>query len=150
MRILTKGNKMKIKKIMSLNEDGVGTGAMSPMLDAKEIAKQMNIRLKGISSVWWSNERFMQYKDEDSGMSTLILLETYKDTNVLYMFTGIDLGMMPVAYYETKSKDLNISELYRNDIRLIHPKDSEILEVFETIANDMDLIIPSQKSIKEV
>jgi hypothetical protein len=30
---------MKIKKIMSINEDGVGTGAMSPMLDAQEIAK---------------------------------------------------------------------------------------------------------------
>lgn len=132
---------MKINNLCTIKNNTL-TGPMSPMLLAKDICANLGIRLSGVARVWWDNDRTLQYKDEDSGLDTVVYKEEHKDDTALYLFLDTGIGAMPIALRTKNDKEITYSPVYKDDEKFIKPTDEEIAEVFETIFNNMSLIIP--------
>lgn len=135
---------MRIQNLTTV-KDGMLSGPMSPMIFAQEIAEQVEIRLCGISRVWWENERTLQYKDEHSGLDTLVIYEKYPDNDVLYLFLDTGVNGLPIAFCDKAGGEIIFTPVYLEDTRFIHPTDDEVKQVFDTIFEDMSLIVPKEE-----
>jgi len=87
------------------NKDGVITGAMSPLLAAKEFVKQWGIPLDGLVRVD-NNQTF------ESGLDHLITKSFGTNGDVYCLFVDMGISILPVGMMTSSDKDLTITPVY--------------------------------------
>ncbi|MBW7891578.1 MAG: hypothetical protein H3C48_11255 [Chitinophagaceae bacterium] len=88
-----------IQNLLYQKKDGNICGAMSPLLFAKEIAAQQQVKFNRLARVWFEDERIHQHREDGgyTGHDTLIIGTQYENDLWLSLWVDSGTGGIPVA-----------------------------------------------------
>lgn len=134
--------KYKFQNLLSRDKNGTVSGAMSPVLVAKEFMEQMKLGgLSGLVRVW--NDQAYE-----SGYDHLLIMKKYENCT-LYMFI-VDMGVsvIPAFMKYSDEDDISITPIYEKSILNMdeHRANCELPKR----SNDNPIMVLSKEDFKEM
>ena len=140
--------KYRIQSLLYEDKAGTVTGAMSPLLFAQEMAKQMEMKFNRLARIWMDDEEINQIYEGDglTGHDTLIIGIKYKDGLWLSIWVDSGIGGVPVAMAYQSDKQIILTPIYQRTEYAKKLTVENILEVFEYIYAHPESIAIHKKS----
>jgi hypothetical protein len=134
--------KYKFQNLLQM-KDGEIAGAFSPVHAAKILCKSMNIKMQSLI-------RLHNNQAESATYDHLIILNRYRNTNIMYLFVDMGIGVMGISLYDSEEDDITWTPLYPKEItkeaRLKHLKDMEQ----SSYSNDNPIMVLGDDDIREI
>ena len=130
--------------IQSLLErkEGKVTGPMSPLLFAKEMAGQMEMKYNRLSRVWFDDEQIFQQVEDGglTGYDSLILACAYKHDLLLSLWVDQGVGGLPVALCYQSDREVLLTPIYQNSDFARKLTVEEIRQLFDHVFDHPELL----------
>lgn len=148
---MKKSFNFSIQNLLSETKQGTISAPMSPMLFAKEVAEQEQIKFNRLARVWFEDERINQYREDGAytGHDTLIIGCQYANDLWLSLWVDLGTGGIPVAMCYQSDRKTVCTPVYAKMRYAVKLRHEQITEIFgyvfsnpETIAikNEQELI----------
>jgi hypothetical protein len=116
-------------------KDGKVTGPMSPILFAKEMASQTEMKYNRLARVWFDDEQILQEMEDGglTGYDSLILACAYKNDLLLSLWLDRGTGGLPVAMGYRSDGDILLTPIYEKSEFARKLTAAEIKELFDYV-----------------
>lgn len=133
--------KFTIHSLLYKSGDHV-TGAMSPVLFAKEMAKSLEMKYNRLARIWFNDEKIhQQYEDGGlTGHDTLIIACKYSNDFFVSIWVDEGLGGMPVASALESDREITLTQPYENATYARKLTPAEIRAIMEHVFDHPDEI----------
>jgi hypothetical protein len=123
-----------IQSLLKIKNEKV-TGPMSPLLFAKEIARQMEMKYNRLARVWFEDEQILQELEEDglTGYDTLLLACVYKKDLLLSLWVDRGVGGLPVALSYQSDREILLTPIYEKSEFARKLTVAEIRQLFDYV-----------------
>lgn len=137
--------KFRIQSLLS-KKDGHISGAMSPMLFAKEMAQSIGVKYNRLARIYCEDERINQHYEDGglTGHDTLIIGTIYSNDVWLSLWVDTGTGGMPVAMAFQSDNSIDYTEVYKKERYAKKLSEEDIKNIFSSIFSD-----PTQLNINE-
>ena len=140
--------KYSIQSLLTESLEGMVSGAMSPLLFAEEMAKQMEMKFNRLARICIDDPEINQVYEADglTGPDTLLIGCKYKDD--LWLSIWVDTGTkgVPVAMAYQSQKEITICPIYKRTQYAKKLLMENIRSIFESIYANPEVIAIQKKS----
>lgn len=119
---------------------------MSPMLFAKEMAKQVGFKYNRLARLRCEDERINQHYEDGglTGHDTLIIAMIYENDVWLSLWVDTGVGGIPIAMAFQSEPEIDFAPVYKKEAFAQSLSHTDVKAVFDSLFSN-----PSQLDIKE-
>lgn len=131
-----------IQNLLSETKQGSISAPMSPMLFAKEMARQEQFKFNRLARVWFEDERINQCKEDGSytGHDTLIIGCQYSNDLWLSLWVDSGTGGIPVGMCYESDKETVCTPVYTQKRYAVKLSHEQITEIFDYVFSNPETI----------
>lgn len=143
----------RFQNMLHCKNDNTVSGAMSPVLFANEMSKQMGEKYNGLTRVWFQDDKVnqvMEYGEGLTGYDTLILVDRKANDTCFTMYVDMGVNGIPVALYFTSDEEAILTPIYQKS-KFEHVLTlEEVKQVFDALKANPDAYIPRNEHLLEL
>ncbi len=145
--------KYTFQNLLTKDNNGTLSGAMSPFMMAMEVCQVFQIDLNGLTRITFEADNITHQVIEGSGNEkeltghdTLIIAEINKTFNAFAMFVDMGSSFCPVAlWFSDEADDLTFTPIYSNYPFEKKLTEDEVRGIFTNLNSNSQHFIPKQK-----
>ena len=127
----------KLQQLLKLDATGEKvSGPMSPVLAAKQMAKELEVKFSGLVRVQFHDPETNQHIEEGrpTGYDTLVMVSRFKNGDMYFMFVDIGTGIVPAYLFQyEQDTELTNSEAYGKENFAISLNKEQVKMIFDDI-----------------
>lgn len=134
--------KFSIQNLLSKKENGHISAPMSPMLFAREMAKQSDFKFNRLARVWFEDERIHQCREDggNTGHDTLLIGAQYENDFWLSLWVDSGIGGIPVAMCYQSDGEITTTPIYTKTSFARKLTTRQIAEIFNHVFSHPEII----------